>query len=487
MKTYSKYSEIALVISFIILYYAILTSYMFIQFYGHFPGYIQDNARYYAVVKEYFSLEIPNFIENYHVHALFVLGNVIHNITGISALDLLNYIFPFLLSLQVLFLYIVVKTLTKSSVASIIASLYLILSPVQIRLAYMHYYKAFLGQLLLLLVLYVGIKFINNKEKRFFLILILLLFIISATHLSEALVAISIFLLSISVYCWNYKKITYQYYIFRSIPIIFLTLILTYIALAFNNYLPKIGPDFFWINLEFQWKNPGVGLISLNEYFFGPEYGGYLAPLISLIIPIIILRKKRNNKALILIQIIYSALFINSALELFFYNRAIPILDLFTAINLGIAICLFLNLPLVARKLAKPYLLKLVPLIFLIIIILPIYHVAIDYTNLNHENEIDYTQLSAYLYLLHYTPKNGTLFTEPNYSPWAYAITEKYTPTCASLNDKNATYLYYNLNKINNTFILKYENPLYFINVKNSKNLIKIFDNGVEVLVYKTS
>ena len=146
-------------------------------------------------------------------------------------------------------------------------------------------------------------------------------------------------------------------------------------------------------------------------------------------------------------------------------------MDLFTAINIGILVYL---IPFKFKK--------IVTVILCILIIAPIATTAYkEQSKINHENEINYSELSAYIFL---KGKNGTLFTDSNsaHASWAYALTKINTSTLAfSKNRDLAIRIYYGSEDNSSAF----ENPYYFVYkegiLSNSK---KIFDNGaVEVSV----
>ncbi|MFQ6056025.1 MAG: hypothetical protein ACE5J3_08610 [Methanosarcinales archaeon] len=203
---------------------------------------------------------------------------------------------------------------------------------------------------------------------------------------------------------------------------------------------------------------------SLNQYFFDSELSNFPAPLFALIVPLIVFRKKRVWN-LMLMEVMYSIMFLNCALGLIFYKRYISDLDLFTAINLGILVDL---IPF------RPNIKKIVAVLLCILIIAPIATTAYkEEKKINHENEINYSELSAYLFL---KGKNGTLFTDYKHASWAYAITKINTSTLAfSKNRDIALRIYFGSEDNNRVF----EKPYYLVyNEGILSRYKKIFDNG---------
>jgi len=81
---------------------------------------------------------------------LYYFGAAIHEIFGVSILFILKYIYPFLFSLEILGMYLVVRSLTENRMASALSATYIALSPAQYHLSEWHRYKMMLGQTLLL-------------------------------------------------------------------------------------------------------------------------------------------------------------------------------------------------------------------------------------------------------------------------------------------------------------------------------------------------
>ena len=468
---HQKYTELAFLISLTILSFCILTSYMFLQFYGSFPGYIQDNARYYLSISN--NIEKQTLI-NYPQFGLFAFASAFNAITNVSALSIMNRIFPLFVSLQIPFIYLVVKNLTKNSFASIIASIYIMLSPAQMHLTQLHYYKTFLGILLLIFLIYLALKLTESFDARYIILYATVFVMILVTHLPEVMPASIVSGFIIGYYFKN-KRYNKLYFALAIIATIGAGILIPMLFIGYDN-LPHL--------LKYVWEY-GSDFFTINEYFFDPKWGGFFAPIFALITPLIIFKKKRNNSKMLLIQCIYVPMFLNSLLGLFFYNRMIPVLDVFTAINVGIFLSLIFEF--LDKHFRKGYIKTILSIFLLALIIAPISTVGISVmSNLNHEKEINYVQLGAYLYLKHNTQKNGTLFTEPNYSPWAHAISQKNTPTRAAIRDENAVRIYYSPELLNNANLSSYEYPLYFMDSGSfqNKDLVKIFDNGNEIYVY---
>ncbi|MFQ6120076.1 MAG: hypothetical protein ACE5KE_09340 [Methanosarcinales archaeon] len=172
---------------------------------------------------------------------------------------------------------------------------------------------------------------------------------------------------------------------------------------------------------------------------------------------------------------------------LIFYNRYISDLDLFTDINLGILASEAKRRPCEARLMKQsldceivylipftPNIKKIGTVILCILIIAPIATTAYkEEKKINHENEINYSELSAYLFL---KGKNGTLFTDYKHASWAYAITKINTSTLAfSKNRDIALRIYFGSEDNNRVF----EKPYYLVyNEGILSRYKKIFDNG---------
>jgi len=83
---------------------------------------------------------------------IFLVGYAFHKIFGVSILFILKYIYPFYFpfSLEILGMYLVVRSLTENRMASALSAAYIALSPAQYHLSEWHMYKMMLGQTLLL-------------------------------------------------------------------------------------------------------------------------------------------------------------------------------------------------------------------------------------------------------------------------------------------------------------------------------------------------
>lgn len=471
LKSLSKYSELTLISSLILLNFSILTSSYYFQFYGVFPGGVADVAWYYYWTMQSFIKYggIPSEII-IAPHGLFLLGSAFHSLTNASTLFILKYFFPFLFSLEIIGVYLVVRSITNTKIAPVLASLYISLSPAQFHLAEFHFYKMMFAQSLFMFFVFVCISWIKKLNHKYLIIAILLFFFTYITHRSEALLMFIFLMFAMSAYWYNRDKRKYP------IPIIFLFIFILYIVIASKYEVLRIGGEFQWSALLGTWKNDGMFKTSLNQYFFDPELSNFPAPLFALIVPFIVFRKQRLQ-LLVLIQILFIFLFLNSALELIFYKRYISDLDLFTAINIGILINFIIDF-LEKKSLDKAKEIAIIS--FTILIIAPIATTGIqEQSKINHENDINYNELSAYIYL---KGNNGTIFTDSNtaHASWAHAITEMDTATMAiSKNRDLANRIYLGYEENQNAF----EKPYYFIYYDYPRHkAIKIFDNGgVEV------
>ncbi|MFQ6063823.1 MAG: hypothetical protein ACE5J9_11735 [Methanosarcinales archaeon] len=79
----------------------------------------------------------------------------------------------------------------------------------------------------------------------------------------------------------------FKFYFF---PILFLFLLIAYVAIAVNYPILKVGGDdyWFWIQVKGVWRDPNMFQTSLNQYFFDSELSNFPTPLFALMVPIIV-------------------------------------------------------------------------------------------------------------------------------------------------------------------------------------------------------